>query len=353
MKGAEKYIKLLIHMLAIPSLSKQEETRAGFLEKWLTTEGFVVERMKNNLIVTKKGYKKEDASILLNSHIDTVPPGEGWNSDPFLPLARDGKIIGLGSNDAGSSVVALIAAFEDIVQKNLNKNAVLVLSAEEEISGKNGISSLLKYLPNLKFAIVGEPTDMNPSVAERGLMVIDALAHGTSGHAAQDEGKNAIYEAISDIQNIKDIQFTDHSEWLKDPSINVTMIHAGSGHNVVPGKCEFVIDVRSNDKYSNERLLEMLNAVCASELKARSMRLRSSCLNQGHPVYSLLGKLGLTPFGSPTLSDMALMQLPSLKIGPGDSSRSHTANEFIMEHEIPEAIDIYKNLLGEIVKLEL
>lgn len=352
MKNAKKYINLLMQMLAIPSLSREEETRAGFLQSWLEKEGLNVKREKNNLIITK-GRDPSEATILLNSHIDTVPPGEGWISNPMVPVIKEGKITGLGSNDAGASVVSLIAAFLELEKNKQSEKIVLVISAEEEVSGKNGISSLLEQLPTLKFAIVGEPTGMKAGVAERGLMVVDAVGKGVPGHAARSEGVNAIYKAIDDIERIRSIRFSDHSNWLKDPSISVTMINAGIGHNVVPGKCEFVIDVRSNDNYPNERLFEILKNNCTSELTARSMRLKSSCLSQGHPVYKLLEKLDLEPFGSPTISDMALIQLPSIKIGPGDSARSHTANEYILIQEISDAIGVYKKLINEILKIEL
>lgn len=352
MTSTEKHIHLLIQMLAIPSVSRKEDTRADFLHKWLKKEGFNVIRVKNNLIVTR-GNDPKEASILLNSHIDTVSPGEGWITDPFLPVVKEEAIIGLGSNDAGASVVSMIAAFHDISQNPAAEDLVLVISAEEEVSGENGISSVIPMLPNLKFAIVGEPTGMQPAIAERGLMVIDAVARGKQGHAARGEGVNAIYKAISDINRIREITFSDHSVWLEDPSLTVTMINAGIGHNVVPGKCEFVIDVRSNDKYSNQRLLELARTHCSSDLTPRSMRLKTSYLKENHPVYKLLHAVGMKSFGSPTLSDMALLDFPSIKIGPGDSARSHTANEYILKEEIVSAIEIYKNLIREIQKLEL
>ncbi|MEX0987108.1 MAG: M20/M25/M40 family metallo-hydrolase [Bacteroidales bacterium] len=352
MKETEKYIDLLVQILAIPSLSRREETRADFLESWLRQEGFTMKRLKNNLIVTG-GNDPAEATILLNSHLDTVSPGEGWDSDPFLPVKEEDKIIGLGSNDAGASVVSMIAAYRGLIEQALADSVVLVISAEEEISGKNGLSSVIRKLPGLKFAIVGEPTGMQPAIAERGLMVVDATASGISGHAARNEGENAIYKALVDIDKIRKIEFTDHSAWLKDPSMNITMIKAGRDHNVVPSKCHFVIDVRSNDRYPNERLLELLGARCNSELIARSMRLKSSFLSENHPVCKLLNDMKLSPFGSPTLSDMALLEIPAVKIGPGNSSRSHTANEYIHISELEQAIEIYGNLLEKIVKTEL
>jgi acetylornithine deacetylase len=347
-----KYINLLVQMLAIPSLSREEDTRALFLYNWLKQEGFFVQRNHNNLIITA-GNKPEEATILMNSHLDTVSPGEGWYSDPYLPQVIDGKITALGSNDAGASVVSMIAAYQALIEEGKANNIVLIISAEEEVSGKNGISLELPKLKSIKFALVGEPTNLKAAVAERGLMVIDAFASGLQGHAARDEGVNAIYKAMKDIEMIRTLDFSDHSIWLKDPSLNVTMINAGTGHNVVPGKCEFVIDVRSNDNYSNEKLLELLSNTCTSELSARSLRLKSSFLKDDHPVSKLIADLGLDPFGSPTLSDMALMNFPSVKIGPGDSSRSHTANEYIYEEEIIQAISLYTHLIKQLISLEL
>ncbi len=339
-------------MLAIPSLSRKEDTRAGFLYKWLKKEGLSVARIRNNLLVNT-GTDLSEASILLNSHIDTVAPGEGWRSDPFLPLVHNGMITGLGSNDAGASLVSLIAAYKNLADNGLADSVVLLISAEEEVSGSNGISAVIPQLRSLKFAVIGEPTGMQAAVAERGLMVVDAIAKGTAGHAARDEGINAIYEAIGDIDRLRKISFSEHSLWLRDPSINVTMINSGTGHNVIPARCEFVIDVRSNDQYSNERLLEILKAQCKAELTPRSMRLRSSFLDGKHAVFGILTDLGLKPFGSPTLSDMALLDFPSVKIGPGDSARSHTANEYIYEAEIMDAIEMYTEIIKRIVKVEL
>ena len=349
MTGIKKYTSLLKQMLAIPALSREEKLRADFLNSWLIDEGLKVQRVNNNLIVSSGG-DPASAKLLLNSHIDTVPASGTWNSDPIIPQVEDGKITALGSNDAGASVVSLIACYLSLKELKLTRDLVLVLSAEEEISGSEGISSVLAELPSLEFAIVGEPTGMQPAVAERGLMVVDAVAYGTAGHAARNEGNNAIYKAIRDIQKIGEISFFDHSDWLEDPSIHVTMIQAGSKHNIVPDQCSFVIDVRSNDSYSNERLLDILQAHCKSQLKPRSMRLRSSFLPEEHPVFPILTEEGLFPFGSPTLSDMALLDIPAIKLGPGNSARSHTADEYILESEIEEGIEVYSALIQQLVK---
>ncbi|MEX0981848.1 MAG: M20/M25/M40 family metallo-hydrolase [Bacteroidales bacterium] len=351
-KYAGKYIELLLQLLAIPALSRKEEIRADFLENWLKKEGFTLKRTGNNLVVTG-GNNPALSTILLNSHMDTVAPGAGWKSDPFVPLSEEGRITGLGCNDAGASVISMVAAYRNLVERNMADRVVMVISAEEEVSGKNGLSSVIPELPGLKFAVVGEPTSLQPAIAERGLMVVDAVAKGTAGHAARDEGENAIYKAMTDISVIREIVFNRPSEWLPDPSVNVTVIHAGTGHNVVPARCEFIIDVRSNDHYSNKMLLDLLKNRCSSELTPRSLRLNSSFLNKNHPLFELFGKMNLIPFGSPTLSDMALLDIPAVKIGPGDSSRSHSANEYIYISEIEQAVDLYTNLLEEILKLSL
>jgi acetylornithine deacetylase len=348
----EKHIDLLVQTLAIPAMSRNEDTRATFLQRWLGKQGLKVIRNRNNLVVTG-GNDPARATLMLNSHLDTVAPVAGWTTDPFLPVNGNGRITGLGSNDAGASMVSLVAAYRNLVESGLAENVVLVISAEEEVSGPHGITSVLPLLPALRFAVVGEPTGMQPAVAERGLMVVDAVASGISGHAARQEGDNAIYHAMEDIEKIRSLKFDDHSDWLWDPSLSVTMIQAGTGHNVVPDTCEFVIDVRSNDRYTNERLLEMLRKACASDLVPRSMRLRSSSLPKEHPAFRVIETLGMKPFGSPTLSDMALLNIPSVKIGPGDSARSHTADEYIFISEIEEAIDRYAAFLEQLIKQEV
>lgn len=349
---SEKYIELFTEMLSIPALSRKENSRADFLEACCKKEGLSMVRTGNNLVVTG-GEDPASASVMLNSHMDTVSPGDGWESDPFVPLTDDLTITGLGSNDAGASVISMLATYKYLVEKNLAKKVVLVISAEEEVSGENGISAVLPSLPDLKLAIIGEPTSLQPAVAERGLMVVDALAKGVAGHAARNEGENAIYKAIADIHSISNLTFDEPSEWLSYPSVNITMIDAGTAHNVVPETCKFVIDVRSNDRYPNRRLLELLKAKCTSELTPRSLRLNSSFLPREHPVYEILNQMGLIPYGSPTLSDMALLEIPAVKIGPGDSARSHTANEYIRISEINYAVEIYTALLERIIKLSL
>lgn len=352
MTSQGKYIELLLNLLSIPSLSRNEQKRADYLHGYLEDQGYHIQRVNNNLLVTNDG-KVERKKILLNSHMDTVAPTTGWNTDPYKPIQDDKKITALGSNDAGASVISLLAVFEDFAAKDLAADLALLISAEEEVSGSNGMESMLPLLENISFAIVGEPTGMQPAVAERGLMVMDGVAKGKSGHAARNEGINAIYMVMEDIARIRKLDFPEKSSWLSEPTVNVTMINAGTNHNVVPDFCSIVIDARSNDIYSNKRLLDMVESCCSSEIQARSMRLNSSALAEDHPVFAILEKINLKPFGSSTMSDMALLPFPAIKIGPGDSARSHTADEFIYINEIEDAMNIYKDLLYEIIQTNI
>lgn len=347
MKGKLHYIELLIEMLAIPAVSREEGLRSEFLETYIRRLGWPVTRIQNNLLVGETGSR--GPAVLMNSHMDTVPPAEGWESDPFSPLADGDKITCLGSNDAGASVVTMLAAFHQMKDKLEERmNLMLLISAEEEVSGINGITSVLPRLGELKAVIVGEPTGMAPAVAERGLMVLDGEVRGMAGHAAHDEGKNAIYEAMNDIEAIRMLEFTEESEWLPVPGAQVTMISAGTGHNVVPDLCSYVVDVRSNDCYGNERLLEMIRSVCRATLTPRSTRLKSSVLDNDHPLMNAIRITGLKPVGSPTLSDMALIPFPAVKMGPGDSSRSHTAGEYILKKELELGVAGYCRFLENI-----
>lgn len=353
------YTDLLMELLSIPAVSREEAKRADFLEKTLLSLGLGVKRTFNNLLAAKPGQipfiraqgggvdHKARPVILLNSHIDTVPPALGWRTDPFKPDFEKGMITALGSNDAGGSLVTLVTVFMELIHRwGDEADLWLLLSAEEEVSGKQGISAVMEELQGMvDVAVVGEPTGMQPAVAERGLMVLDAVVHGKAGHAAREEGENAICLAMKDIENISGLRFREKSAWLPDPSVKVTMISAGTSHNVIPDTCRYVMDVRSNDMYGNEKLLEMIRGACLAELTPRSMRLGPSFLDPDHPVIEAIGKTGLKPFGSSTLSDMALMPFPAVKMGPGDSSRSHTAGEYILVSELEEAVDIYTRFL--------
>jgi acetylornithine deacetylase len=335
---------LLINMLSIPAVSRQEKVRADFLEDFMKGLEWPLTRIHHNLLVGEPGGR--GAAVLLNSHLDTVPPSDGWTTDPFKPLLQGDRIVALGSNDAGASVVTMLAAFIRMKQKLADRiNLMLLISAEEEVSGEHGITSVLPALGELEAVIVGEPTGMAPAVAERGLMVLDGEVRGIAGHAARNEGKNAIYEAMTDIRAISELEFGEKSQWLPAPGAQVTMISAGTRHNVVPDLCRYVVDVRSNDRYGNEQLLEMVRAVCLASLTPRSTRLKPSCLDGDHSLMRAIRATHLEPFGSSTLSDMALIPFPAVKMGPGESSRSHTAGEYILKKELEQGMAGYCRFL--------
>lgn len=357
MKNIDSYqeaIELLSTLITLPSLSKEEDKTANYLEEWLINHGIEVKRKHNNVWAKNKYFSPDKPTILLNSHHDTVHANVNYNRDPFEANIEEGKLFGLGSNDAGGAVVSLITAFLHFHErKELKYNLILAITAEEEISGKNGISSLLSDLPKIDFALVGEPTEMHLAVAEKGLLVIDGHTSGQAGHAAHHTTENAITKAIADIAWISSFEFDMKSEILGATQMNVTQINAGTQHNVVPGSCHFVIDVRVNDNYSNQDIFEIIDRNTTSELTPRSFRLNSSGIALDHPVVIAGGTMGRTIFGSSTLSDQALMPFPSLKIGPGKTERSHTADEFIYLHEIEEGIEIYKELLTKIIDYEI
>lgn len=343
------YTDLLLEMLAIPAISREEKKRSDFLEAYMKGLGWPLKRIGHNLLAGDPD--APGIRVLLNSHMDTVPPVDGWESDPFIPEVNGDRITGLGSNDAGASVVCMLATFGQMLGKLKDHiNLMILISAEEEVSGSKGISAVLPELGKLDAVLVGEPTTMAPAVAERGLMVLDGTIRGQAGHAARNEGRNAIYEAMEDLKAIRELKFTEHSEWLPDPGAQVTMISAGTRHNVTPDLCNFVVDVRSNDRYDNESMLDMIRAVCHAELLPRSTRLRSSGLDRDHVLMKAIGSMGLEPFGSSTLSDMALIPFPAIKMGPGDSSRSHTAGEYILKSELEDGVAAYCNFLEHINK---
>ena len=339
-------IDLLKGMILRPSFSREETAVADYLQKCWSDAGHHVFRKGNNLWIIAPGFDFAKPTLLLNSHIDTVKPAAGWQKDPFLPEeTEDDRLYGLGSNDAGASVVSLYEAFTILSAKAQPYNLIFLASCEEEVSGKNGIECVLPELPPIRFAVVGEPTGMRPAIAEKGLMVLDCVATGKAGHAARNEGVNAIYKAIEDINWFSTYQFPEKSDLLGPVKMTVTIIKAGTQHNVVPDRCEFTVDIRSNEFYSNERLFELIKEQVGCEIKARSFRLNSSRTEPEHPFVQRCLMLGKEPFGSPTLSDQALMCFPSVKIGPGDSARSHSADEFIYGPEIRDAITTYVRLL--------
>jgi len=341
-------IDLLKELIATPSASKNEKEAADRLSARLDSWSLPHEREGNNIWVACPDWDNNRPTILLNAHIDTVKPVSTWTRDPFMPTQEGDILYGLGSNDCGGGLVSLLQVYRILIQKPRNYNLLWLASAEEEISGKNGISSVLPLLPPIDVAIVGEPTGMQPAIAEKGLMVIDGYAHGVSGHAARNEGENAIYKALDDLVWLRDYKFRKDSPLLGPTKMTVTIIEAGTQHNVIPDTLHFVIDVRTNEFYKNEFLYEFLRKKMKNcELKARSFRLHSSSIPMDHPLIRKCTEKGLQPFGSPTLSDQALMPFPSFKLGPGESCRSHSANEFIKITEIEQAINTYLYLLED------
>ena len=341
-------IDLLSEMIAIQSFSREEKAVADFLEHYIELKGYKSLRKDNNIWLLSPGFDSSRPTILLNSHIDTVKPVSGWIRNPFVPVIEDGKLYGLGSNDAGASVVSLLHTFFYLTQQTQPFNLIFAATAEEEVSGKNGIESLISELPKIDFAIVGEPTGMHLAVAEKGLMVLDCTAKGKAGHAARDEGENAIYKALNDIGWFQNYHFEKTSNLLGEVKMTVTQINAGTQHNVVPDKCSFVVDVRSNEMYTNEEILIAIQKQVSSEVVARSTRLGSTATPLNHPIVKRGIELNRKIYGSPTLSDQALIDFASVKVGPGESARSHTADEYIEIKEIEEAIQIYINLLNQI-----
>lgn len=350
-------IGLLKSMISTPSTSRDEKLVADIIGDYLAHEsGLEVHRSGNNVWVIAPGFDSSRPTLLLNSHCDTVKPVVTWTKDPFTPVedvvetesgVRVTRLYGLGSNDAGAPLVSLLSTFlllKDIPQ---SYNLVFLASCEEEVSGKNGIESVLPQLPKIDLAVVGEPTGMHAAVAEKGLIVLDGVAHGKSGHAARNEGINAIYIALDAIDKLRNYSFEKESETLGPVKITVSVINAGTVHNVVPDQCSFVVDVRSTDAYTNQEIVERLQRLVAPvALTPRSTRLQPSGISQEHPLIQRVKSLGRNCFGSPTLSDQALLSCQSVKIGPGDSARSHTADEYICLEEIHEAISMYFDLLN-------
>lgn len=341
----QEAVGLLERMVSLPSVSREEKEVADLLENFMKERGKTPHRTGHNLWCISPFYRTGRPTLLLNAHIDTVKPAASWTRDPFRPTREGERIYGLGTNDDGASVVALWQAFCTLSGKEQPYNLIFLASCEEEVSGKNGIESALPLLPHIDLALVGEPTGMQPAIAEKGLMVLDVTAYGRSGHAARNEGDNAIYKALNDIAWFRDYRFPKESALLGPVKMSVTMVNAGTQHNVIPDRCTFVVDIRSNECYTNQELFDEIRKHIACEAKARSFRLGSSHVSPEHPLVKKAVAMGRTPFGSPTLSDQALMSSPSMKIGPGKSSRSHTADEFIFVKEIEEAIALYLDLL--------
>lgn len=342
-------IELLTRLINTPSLSGEEDKTADLIVDFLTDHGIQANRKFNNIWAVSANHSGQDVpTILLNSHHDTVKPGKHWASDPFLAAREGDKIIGLGSNDAGASAVSLISTFIYLSRlSRLSYKLVLAITAEEEISGARGVSAVLPELGSIDWGIVGEPTGMQVAIAEKGLIVLDCLAHGKTGHAARDEGINALYIALGDIQRLKQHQFEKVSDILGPLKLTVTQIQGGIQHNVVPDLCSFVVDIRTNELYSNEEVIALLREGIRSEISPRSYHLNSSCIDREHPIVKKAQTLGLETFGSPTLSDQSVMDFPTIKMGPGDSLRSHIPNEYVLCSEIEEGIDLYIRLLED------
>ncbi len=341
----DEAVGLLKELIAIPSVSREEAQAADCLQRYIELQGMETGRKGNNVWCLSPAFDLKRPTLLLNSHIDTVKPVAGWRKPPFTPTESNGRLYGLGSNDAGASVVSLLQVFLALCRTAQPYNLVFLASCEEEVSGAGGIECVLPLLPPITFALVGEPTEMQPAIAEKGLMVLDVTATGRSGHAARDEGDNAIYKVLDDVAWFRDYRFPRVSPLLGPVKMSVTQMNAGTQHNVIPDRCTFVVDIRSNECYTNEELFAEICRHLHCEAKARSFRLGSSHAPEGHPLVQRAIELGRVPFGSPTLSDQALIPFPSMKMGPGKSSRSHTADEFIFIKEIEEAIGLYLRLL--------
>lgn len=346
----QKYIELLKTLISTQSFSKEEENAAEVMRAFLKKEGIPFQTKENNTWAFCKHFSKDKPSILLDSHIDTVRPAKGYTNDPFAPIEDGDKLYGLGSNDAGGPLVALLAAFIHFYERDdLPFNLVFGASAEEEISGRRGMEILLPKVTPIEFAIIGEPTNMELAIAEKGLLVLDCYAHGKSGHAAREEGENALYKALADIEKIRNFEFEKVSSVLGKVKMSVTQIEAGTQHNVVPDNCHFVIDVRTNEHYLNKEAAEIISNLIESDVKPRSVRLNSSGISEHHPYAKLAKSKGIKIYGSPTTSDQAIISCLSVKMGPGMSARSHTADEFIYKSEIFAGIERHIELLEDLV----
>ncbi len=345
----QKYIDLLKALISTPSFSKEEAEAAELIRNFLQSENIPFRVKENNTWAYCRHFSENKPTVLLDSHIDTVRPVKGYTKDPFSPEEEGDKLFGLGSNDAGGPLVALLAVFLHFYERSdLPFNLIFAATAEEEISGLHGMQIVFPEVSPVDFAIVGEPTKMELAIAEKGLLVLDCYAHGKSGHAARNEGENALYKALDDIQKLRDFRFEKVSDVLGSVKISVTQIEAGTQHNVVPDVCHFVVDVRTNEYYSNKEAAEIIAQLIGSEVKPRSFRLNSSGISASHPFAKLAESKGIRLYGSPTTSDQAIIPCPSVKIGPGDSARSHTADEFISKSEIFSGIKLYIELLEEL-----
>jgi acetylornithine deacetylase len=344
-------LELLKQLIQIQSFSKEEDKTGDAIEQFLQQREIKTFRKLNNIWAYNKHFDASKPTVLLNSHHDTVKPNSGYTRDPYDAVVEDGKLYGLGSNDAGGCLVSLIATFLYFYdQEDLTYNVCLATTAEEEISGNNGLELVLPDLGELEFAIVGEPTQMNLAIAERGLLVLDCTSTGKAGHAAREEGDNAIYKALKDIEWFRNYRFSKISEVFGPLKMTVTIINAGSQHNVVPATCTFTVDVRVTDAYTNEEVLKIIRTNVDCEVKPRSIRLKPSSIDKEHPLVQAGIALGRTTYGSPTTSDQALLSIPSVKVGPGDSARSHMADEYVYVDEVAEGIELYIKMLEPVIR---
>ena len=341
----QQAIELLKRLISTPSISREEAAVADIMAAELQALGFDPQRKGNNVWAQAWAYEKQKPTILLDAHLDTVKPNSQWTRDPFTPEVEDGKLYGLGSNDTGGSLVSMLAAFVRLAKSEQPYNLIFLASAEEEVTGVNGVRAVLPELGEIDFAIVGEPTSLQPAVAEKGLMVLDCVAHGVAGHAAREEGVNAIYKALKDIEWFRTHRFERVSPMLGAVKMSVTGVNAGTQHNVVPAECKFMVDVRVNECYKNEELLAEIRQNVECDVTPRSTHLNSSAIALDHPAVARLVAMGKKPFGSPTMSNQAVMPFTTLKLGPGDSARSHTADEYILLSEIEEAVGLYYSVL--------
>ncbi len=342
-------LELLKTLISTPSISRDEAATATIIESWLAQRGVATHRYGNNVLAYSAGFDpSKRKTLLLNSHHDTVRPAASYSRDPFAPTVEGDTLYGLGSNDAGASVVGLMNAFVEWWDKPLNINLLLAITCEEEVMGEGGIRSLTEQLRCVDFALVGEPTGLDAAIGERGLVVLDCVARGVSGHAARNEGENALQKAVDDIVMLRGFEFEKRSKLLGDIKLSTTMIEAGTQHNVVPDVCRFVVDIRTTDAYSNQEVVDILQQNMSSEITPRSTRITASALDGEHPMLLAAKELGATPYVSPTTSDMALMIYPSLKLGIGDSARSHTADEYILLSEVERGVAFYKKYIEKL-----
>ena len=346
--NTEQAIELLKRLIATPSVSRDEATAADIIEAEFSQMGFTPKRVGNNVWVEACERDESKPTILLDAHIDTVKPNAQWSRDPFTPMVEGEKLYGLGSNDTGGSLVAMITAFSQLAMTEQPYNLIMLASAEEEVTGAGGVRAVLPELGKIDFAIVGEPTAMHPAVAEKGLMVLDCTAYGVAGHAAREEGVNAIYKAMRDMEWFRTFRFERISPMLGPVKMSVTGVQAGTQHNVVPAECKFMVDVRVNECYQNEELLAEIRSNVECDVQPRSTHLNSSAIALDHPAVERLVTMGREPFGSPTMSNQAVMPFTTLKLGPGDSARSHTADEYILLSEIAQAVEMYVAVLDKL-----